>query len=51
MGVRTKNGKAATTYLLPISDLRAVAEKWDSFVRGTGAHSGSLVRADRRSVG
>ena len=33
LGVRTKNGKAATTYLLGIPDLREVVHKWDAFVR------------------
>jgi integrase len=33
LGVRTKNGKAATTYLLDIPDLREAVVKWDSIVR------------------
>ncbi len=33
LGIRTKNGKAATTYLLPIPDLAQVVENWDGFVR------------------
>ena len=33
LGVRTKNGKAATTYLLEIPELLAVVEQWDVFVR------------------
>ena len=33
LGVKTKNGKAATTYLLPIPELMAVAERWDQFVQ------------------
>jgi site-specific recombinase XerD len=33
LGVRTKNLKTATTYLLNIPDLLAAIEEWDSFVR------------------
>jgi integrase len=33
LGVRTKNSKSATTYLLELPDLLAVIVKWDSFVR------------------
>lgn len=33
LGVRTKNGKAATTYLLDIPGLRDVVEQWDAIVR------------------
>jgi site-specific recombinase XerC len=33
LGVRTKNGKAATTYLLGIPDLREAARKWDAVIR------------------
>ncbi|MBI5030203.1 MAG: site-specific integrase [Chloroflexi bacterium] len=33
LGVKTKNSKTATTYLLDIRDLIAVVEKWDSFIR------------------
>lgn len=33
LGVKTKNGKKATTYLLDIPELREVVEKWDAFVR------------------
>jgi integrase len=33
LGVETKNGKSATTYLLDIPDLLAVVGRWDSFVR------------------
>ena len=33
LGVRTKNGKAATTFLLEIDQLLAVAVEWDSLVR------------------
>ncbi len=33
LGVRTKNGKSATTYLLEIPELLAVIENWDQFVR------------------
>jgi len=33
LGVRTKNGKAATTYLLDIPDLREVVQRWDAVVR------------------
>lgn len=33
LGVKTKNGKSATTYLLEIPELLAVVEKWDAFVR------------------
>ena len=31
--VHTKNGKSATTYLLPIPELLAVVERWDEFIR------------------
>lgn len=33
LGVATKNGKRATTFLLPISELLAVAQTWDQIVR------------------
>jgi hypothetical protein len=33
LGVATKNGKRATTYLLPIPELLAVAQTWDDKVR------------------
>ncbi len=33
LGVETKNGKSATTYLLDIPDLLAVVERWDTFVQ------------------
>jgi integrase len=33
MGVATKNGKAATTYLLDIPEMLAVVEEWDTFIR------------------
>lgn len=33
LGVRTKNDKAATTYLLEIPELLAVVAEWDAFVR------------------
>lgn len=33
LGVRTKNGKAATTYLLKIPELLHVVQSWDEFVR------------------
>jgi site-specific recombinase XerC len=33
LGVETKNGKSATTYLLDISELLHVVEQWDTFVR------------------
>lgn len=33
LGVRTKNDKTATTYLLELPDLIGVAERWDSHVR------------------
>jgi len=33
LGVATKNGKSATTYLLEIPDLLAVVETWDALVR------------------
>ena len=33
LGVKTKNGKRATTYLLPIPELLGMVEKWDSIVR------------------
>lgn len=32
-GVRTKNSKAAITYLLPIPELMAIVQEWDSIVR------------------
>lgn len=32
-GVQTKNNKKATTFLLPIPELLAVVERWDTFVR------------------
>ncbi|MFZ2098720.1 MAG: site-specific integrase [Anaerolineales bacterium] len=33
LGVATKNGKRATTFLLPIPELLSVAETWDNIVR------------------
>jgi integrase len=33
LGVATKNGKRATTYLLPIPELLSVAQSWDDVVR------------------
>ena len=33
LGVKTKNGKSATTFLLPIPELLQVVEEWDHFVR------------------
>jgi integrase len=33
LGVRTKNRKAATTYLLEIPDLIEVVQRWDDFIR------------------
>jgi hypothetical protein len=33
LGVRTKGGKHATTYLLPLPDLLHVVQVWDDFVR------------------
>ena len=33
LGVKTKNGKHATTHLLPIPELIDVVEKWDTFIR------------------
>jgi integrase len=33
LGVATKNGKHATTYLLPIPELLSVIQKWDDVVR------------------
>lgn len=33
LGVATKNGKRATTYLLPIPELLSVAQNWDDLVR------------------
>jgi integrase len=33
LGVHTKNGKRATTYLLPIPELLKVVQEWDEFVR------------------
>jgi integrase len=35
LGVYTKNGKAATTYLLPIQELLEVVRRWDAHVRET----------------
>jgi integrase len=35
LGVYTKNGKAATTYLLPIPELLEVVQRWDGHVRET----------------
>lgn len=34
-GVDTKNGKKATTYLLPIPELIKVVEEWDQYVRSS----------------
>lgn len=33
LGVRTKNSRSATTYLLDVPDLVAIVEKWDARVR------------------
>lgn len=33
LGVKTKNGKSATTYLLDIPELLAIVEQWDTFIR------------------
>jgi integrase len=33
LSVKTKNGKRATTFLLPIPELLAVAERWDNYIR------------------
>lgn len=33
LGVKTKNGKSATTYLLDIPELLSVVERWDAMVR------------------
>jgi site-specific recombinase XerD len=33
LGVETKNGKSATTYLLDIPDLLAIVAEWDHYVR------------------
>ncbi|MBI5304881.1 MAG: tyrosine-type recombinase/integrase [Chloroflexi bacterium] len=33
LGVKTKNSKTATTYLLNIPELLAVVSKWDTFIR------------------
>lgn len=33
LGVKTKNGKKATTFLLPVPELLDVARSWDQFVR------------------
>jgi len=35
LGVKTKNGKRATTYLLPIPELLGMVDDWDSIVRPT----------------
>lgn len=40
LGVRTKNSKMATTFLLPIPELIEVAEEWDEFVRAHPPTSG-----------
>ena len=57
MGVQTKNHKAAVTFLLPISDLQAVVEKWDERIKGlegeynwypalnTGGWAGTVLKA------
>jgi len=34
LGVKTKNGKRATTFMLPIPELKGIAQEWDDFVRG-----------------
>jgi integrase len=34
LGVRTKNGKSAVTYLLPIHELLDIVHTWDAFIRG-----------------
>ena len=34
IGVRTKNSKRATTYLLPIPELLEVVKNWDQLIRG-----------------
>jgi integrase len=41
LGVKTKNGKRATTYLLPIPEPLVVVEEWDSILRSK-AQPGSL---------
>ncbi|MEX2162233.1 MAG: hypothetical protein WD751_10005 [Anaerolineales bacterium] len=33
LGVKTKNRKTATTYLLPIPELLQVTQRWDNYVR------------------
>ena len=33
LGVRTKNAKSATTYLLPVPELLVVVAAWDGFIR------------------
>jgi integrase len=33
LGVKTKNAKKATTFLLPIAELIEIAQSWDDFVR------------------
>ncbi|MEI7849723.1 MAG: hypothetical protein WCK35_28270 [Chloroflexota bacterium] len=33
IGIKTKNNKSATTFLLPIPELIAVVKRWDDFVR------------------
>jgi integrase len=40
LGVRTKGGKHATTYLLPIHDLLDMVGAWDAFLRGRLPPSG-----------
>lgn len=40
LGVHTKGGKTATTYLLDIPDLLAVVQEWDSYVRQVSPASG-----------
>jgi integrase len=33
LGIRTKNGRTATTYLLPIPELLEIVGTWDNFIR------------------
>jgi integrase len=35
LGVKTKNGKKATTFLLPVPELMEVAQSWDRFIRAS----------------
>lgn len=51
LGVKTKNGKSATTYLLDIPELLSMVVRWDAIVRAQTAIDGHVVCAGRESVG